>query len=100
MVHRVKNVLDFLCWHPMATNKMAAISNKKWLICNQDYKLLITAIIIIPSAVWSEHMPTMTEHFFIYTLYILKVYIFENQKILQKFRIYFWCHFQTIKKKR
>ncbi len=41
----------------MATNKIAAISNKKWLICIQDYKLLIKGIIIIPSAVWLEHMP-------------------------------------------
>ena len=41
----------------METNQMAAISNKKWLICNQDYKLQIKVIIIIPSAVWSQHTP-------------------------------------------
>ncbi len=41
----------------MVTNKMAAILNKKWLICIQVYKLLIKGIIIIPSAVWLEHMP-------------------------------------------
>ncbi len=39
-----------------ATNKMAAVLNKKWLICNQDYKLLIKGMIIIPSVVYSEHM--------------------------------------------
>ena len=26
----------------------------------------------------------------------LNVFIFENQKILQQFRIYYWCQFQTI----
>ena len=40
----------------MATNKMASISNKKLLIYNQNYKLQIKGIIIIPSDVWSEHM--------------------------------------------
>ena len=63
MVHRVKNVLDFYVDIPvsMPTNKMAAISNKKWLICNQDYKLLIKGIIIIHSAVWSEYMPVCND---------------------------------------
>ena len=81
----------------MATNKMAAISNKQWLICNQDNKLQIKGIIIIPSAVWSEHI--MRERFFIYpNIYILNIFIFENPKILQQFRIYYCqCHFQTIK---
>ncbi len=45
----------------MATNKMAAISNKKWLICIQDYELLIEGIIIIPSPVWLEHMPSYND---------------------------------------
>ncbi len=45
----------------MATNTMAAISNKKWFICIQDYKLLIKGIIIIPSPVCLEQMPTYND---------------------------------------
>ena len=83
----------------MATNKIAAISNTKWLICNQDYTLLIKGIIIIPSAIWSEHMPVFNDRaLFRLSLYLyLNVFIFKKPTILQQFRIYYWCHFQTIK---
>ena len=60
----------------MATNKMVAISNKKWLIC----------IIIIPSAVWSEHMPVyndraifhLSKYFYFKRIYFRKPKKFYN----------------------